>query len=189
MNKIINTLIVTICTVAISGICFFCTSCVKIFDYTVQGIGSHVSDEFNVVYWYLLPPEIETKYLYNDGDFYYYDNIMKGGFCIEYLRYNEEIYFEAKEYMLSHTDYTEEVHYSYNGYEFYENLKRPRENGELDENGMNTWGLYNCHFICYNDSKYTLVFTWVMQNDAKTCSQDDWGAFLKKYFPYYDFDA
>jgi hypothetical protein len=93
--------------------------------------------------------------------------------------------------MLANTDYTEKVHYTYNGYEFYENLKRPREKGELDGNGMNTSGLNSCHFICYNDSKQTLVFTGLIQisKDDETCSQEDWGAFLKKYFPYYDFDA
>jgi hypothetical protein len=190
MNKTIKKVAAIICSVLLSGICILSTSCSKIFDYTVQGIGSQVDDDSNMVYGYLLPSEMETKYPYTDGDFYYRDNLIESiVVCIEYLKYTDEIYPEAKEYMLANTDYTEKVHYTYNGYEFYENLKRPREKGDLDENGKNTWGLEVCHFICYNDSKQTLVFTALYQSSDKTCSQEDWGAFLKKYFPYYDFDV
>jgi hypothetical protein len=190
MNKTIKKVAATICAVVLSGVCILSTSC-KICDYVVQGIGNHISDDWTMIYDYFLPSEMETKYPYIDGDLYYKDNLFDDVqvVCIEYLKYTEEIYPEAKEYMLTNTDYTEEVHYTYNGYEFYENLTRPREKGDLDENGMNTWGLEVCHFICYNDSNQTLVFTALYQSSDKTCEQEDWGAFLKKYFPYYDFDA
>jgi hypothetical protein len=150
----------------------------------------------------LIPQNMLNEYSYLEGDYFNYDYGIPALFsepptnpniCILYLRYSEEVYPEAKEYMLNNTDYTKEVHYTYNGYEFYENMTMPKVVGNLDENGQNEYKYRWFNMISYNDQNRTLVFLGFYRwkdYDLETMVQEQgWGAVLKEYFSYYDFDA
>jgi hypothetical protein len=167
---------------------------------TVTGLENYPcgDDDFEIN-TFLIPENMLNEYPYLEGDFYYYLEDTwhlkdEATVSILYLRYSEEVYPEAKEYMLNNTDYTEEVHYTYNGYEFYENLFFPKFFNRLDENGKNIWPYNWFNMVSYNDQNNTLVFLGFyyghfVDDVGELVQEQGWGAFLKKYFPYYDFDA
>jgi hypothetical protein len=147
---------------------------------------------------HLIPENMLSEYSYLNGDYYYHIDprlhIQESpAVSILYLKYSDEVYSEAKEYMLENTDYTEEIHYTYNGYEFYENLTMPKAFGHLDQYGNNKYSYNWFNMISYNDQNNTLVFLGFChyrKNYLKEMVQTQgWGAVLKEYFSYYDFDA
>lgn len=141
--------------------------------------------------------EIRTDFPYESAYYYAYEGNLfsfKGEASVTILSivYDEETYLDAKQYMFDNTDYAVYVHYSYNGYEFFENIALPRDHRILNENGKNSFGLGWFNMICYNDSRQTLIFLGfhLSSNEPdEVYTQQGWGVFLKEYFPQYNFDA
>ena len=174
--------------------------------YTTIGIENYptIYDDFEIN-WFLVPEGILDKtqngiitdFPYESAYYYAHEGNMftiKGEASVTILSivYDEENYSQAKQYMLENTDYSKEVHYSYNKYEFYENLALPRHKRELVENGKNDFGLNYFNMICYNDFRQTLIFLGFhhsLNEPNEIYEQQGWGGFLKKYFPQYDFDT
>ena len=129
-------------------------------------------------------------YEYLDGGyhFYYEDGIkLKSSpeVVILYLKYDENNYFEAKEFTLESIPQNEEEVYYYDDYVFYLN-KRP----------CGTDGAYNFTMACYNDINHTLIFIGYYDGNPSLTEEEienldsNWKEFIdKNYGKYYDFES
>ena len=149
--------------------------------------------------WRLLPSSsFVDDFDYLDGDYEYRYYQKFGGdwyskeHALMYLIYDESNYLLAKEYTLENTALSSINVFSYNGYQFYENLNfhtlgayYHRENEDFP---------YWFNMIAYNDEKCTLVFFGLYvgcprEEDKEVLESDDMILILKTYFSCYDFDA
>ncbi len=113
---------------------------------------------------------------------------------IAYLTYDGETYIKAKEDMLDKTIRSEKNVFSYNGYVLAENLSAlvatDPKYSSLNEEGENEMFPWIFHMVGYCDEKNTLVFlAFYGSGEYMRLSEKNVGAFLKKYYPIYDFDA
>ena len=141
-----------------------------------------------------------TKYKYIDGDYRYtykddapFYNTRET--VLMWLRYESEVYEEAKAYMLETVPLSAKYRYEYNGYSFIGNLSI------VSDRILNQYGDYSDSpnpflTVGYSDSKNILVFSGVSASFGtqaellkEILDSSDWGAFLKEYYPFYDFDA
>lgn len=146
----------------------------------------------------LLPSDdfLET-FDYIDGDYYYICRetpISLGDEQeIMYLIYEGDTYKLAKEFALQSLLLSKDHRYSYNGYEFIENIGRLEG---TDPNVTNSRNPYWFNMIAYNDEKNTIIFIGFNMPKVLATPEieqlltfEDMGAFLKEYFSFYDFDA
>ena len=129
-------------------------------------------------------------YEYLDGGYHlYYDSVAKLKFSPEvvilYLKYDENNYFEAKEFTLESIPQNEAEVYYYDDYVFYLN-KRP----------WGTDGAYNFTMACYNDVNHTLIFIGYDDGNPSLTEEEienigsNWKEFIdKNYGKYYDFES
>ena len=138
-----------------------------------------------------------TKYKYIDGDYRY--TYKDDGWLYHtretvliWLRYEPEVYEEAKAYMLETVPLSEKYRYEYNGYCFIANLRvdpLSQEDGDYIEFPEPLL------MVCYNDAKNILLFNGLYTTGKQAelrkeiLDSSDWGAFLKEYYPFYNFDA
>ena len=113
-----------------------------------------------------------------------FENI-KSDHVILYLKYDENNYFEAKEFTLESIPQNEEEVYYYDDYVFYLN-KRP----------WGTDGAYNFTMACYNDVNHTLIFIGYDDGNPSLTEEEienigsNWKEFIdKNYGKYYDFES
>ncbi len=166
--------------------------------YLTSGLGEYPWYDDVELYKFLTPKNFTDEFSYIDGDYYAYESAPlefdRDTVAILYLQYEEEVYVQAKQYMLDNTDYNEEEYNEYNGYAFYENMALAKDHDHIDENGKNSFGVAWTNFICYNDSNKILIFLGICvtspgEATARELYKEDFGAFLKEYFSWYDFDA
>lgn len=153
---------------------------------------------------YFLPsPTFIEDYSYIEGGYYWYKADSKRGLfttnvrpeiAILYLKYDENIYFEAKSTMLTNIKPYNNVIYEYNNYIFYEN-----------SNEINiTQGSRNFPkdftMACYNDTNYVLLFIGFESAtlagpsciDEKYINniEENWTSFIDQYYgKYYNFSS
>ena len=153
---------------------------VKYFDHSLSsfGIADLVSEDFL------------TSFEYGDNKFYCY--IYEPFLFIEvfdkalmYLEYSDDVYEEAKNYILTEMDLDLSQEKSYNGYIFHFNTGR-----------YNLVTNFPTGYLMagYNDSKNRLVFLGIYASTKKHPELDygetDFGKYLKMvYGEFYDFDA
>ena len=121
---------------------------------------------------------------------YYYNDYSKTSFIMDSIEqsiiiceYSEEYYSDAKEYCINNMTLSEEIVFEHNGYSFAQ---------RTDFTEVRDFPRYFTMFV-YNDSNHTLIFMgFYATSDHHSeiqLAQDDWGAFLDKYYgDYYDFD-
>lgn len=147
----------------------------------------------------LLPSDdFLEKFSYVEGNYYYVD---RGGYSftfkdeqeIMYFVYEEDVYESVKNFTLENVLLSKENRYSYNGYEFIENICRLEGR---DPNIVNSQYPYSFNMIGFNDKKHVIVFmgfympkNLVTPEIEQLLTFEDMGAFLKEYFSFYDFDA
>lgn len=196
---IIAIMILPFCLMAVAFLIMITVSCLfpSYQPYIVTGIENFPAfDTFELVL-FLAPDDIKNKYEFVEADFYLYEPDLVSldptpTSAIVYFEYTEDVYFEAKDYVLNNTDYDEEEYYSYKSYHFYENMALPKYHENIDENGKNRSGLQWFTMICYSDLKHRLVFIGLhISNEEpnEIYQEKGWGEFLKTYFSWYDFDA
>ena len=137
-------------------------------------------------------------YSYIEG-FYYWreDDALRGFFTDELrsdiallsLKYDENVYIEAKDFMLQEIEPYEDKYYEYGSYIFYENSNFAEERGSK---GFPLWFT----MACYNDEKQTLCFlgfyvpggTTLFDEKYLTDMDNNWEDFIDEFFgEYYDF--
>ena len=144
---------------------------------------------------HLIPDDLLEVYPYVDGDFYYYldevllsvDKSQCEEKCLLWLEYSDEIYLEAKEYILLEMDLDLEQELSYSGYTFYINY------------GMKHVGHYPCSFPGYynaagfSDANHRLIFigfhATLDDHPEIDYGLTDFGLYLETFFgEYYNFN-
>ena len=170
----------------------------------VNGLENWRAEESNVgLNQHLFPNEqFITQFTYIDGNYHYNDDckIFKPSVetSLVYLKYDSELYLEAKQYCLDNMNLSKNNIAEYNGYVFVENLSLPEEY-ECLQNGENL--RYPAFFTMfgYHDSLETLVFIGFHSSattsygrevyDKIELAKTDFGAFLTEfYLQYYDFN-
>lgn len=91
-----------------------------------------------------------------------------------YLRYEEEVYINAKQCMLENIEPYNELYYEYNDYIFYENSNYIQTMGRRFPEDFT--------MACYNDKKCTLIFIGF---NAYTKSNKKYVDYLKNDFPMF----
>ena len=147
----------------------------------------------------LLPHEkFIDMFDYEDGDYFYQDTGLEifPVHSLErellYLTYDESKYENAKNSAINNMLFSKENTFSYNGYEFVENITYADENGETDEFGENKYFPYRFNMFAFNDEKRTLVFlSFYIHNPTDEEKQilrfENIEVFLKRYYPFYSF--
>lgn len=150
---------------------------------------------------YLLPcDDFIQKYKYSDGDFEYQEKANGGldltsEFAIAWFKYETDVYKQALNYSLTALDINNNNIKEYNGYAFIEYFEPGRNTNENPDIG--SWYRYPNKFfmIFYSEERSVVGFiSYQAQNfkskDEKEYSADkDFGAFLKKVYANYDWDA
>lgn len=151
---------------------------------------------------YFLPSvSFVEDYDYVEGGYYWReDDMLRGIFTTNvlpetvllYLKYDESIYYSAKQTMLENIKPYGDKFYEYNNYIFYENSNEinlsPGERNFPEDFTM----------ACYNDEKHTLIFIGLesvtlagpscIDNKYLEDIDNNWGSFVEEYFgEYYDF--
>ena len=149
----------------------------------------------------LLPNEqFVDLFEYENGDYFYFDSGLElfPEHALErellYLQYSEQAYINAKEYTINNIDISKKNHFSYNGYEFFENIEYANYNEIVDNDGENKYFPQEFNMYAYNDEKRTLVFLgfYVYKpstKDTELLKFDNIGDFLKEYFSFYNFTS
>ena len=151
---------------------------------------------------FLLPSiSFFQEYNYIDGSFYWReDDPLRGTFTTDvrpeiallYLKYEEDIYYEAKQEMLEKIKPYNDKFYLYNNYVFYEN------SNYIDVFGANSFPK-SFTMACYNDENQTLIFIGLDSGTVAgpSCLEEkylediesNWEDFIRQYFgQHYDFD-
>ena len=137
---------------------------------------------------HLVSEDFLTKFEYGDNKFYWDNN--EGFFrladidkTLMYLEYTDDVYEEAKNYILTEMDLDLSQEKNYNGYIFHFNNDCLRTNFP-----------YVYLIAGYNDSKNKIVFLGIYASTKKHPELDygetDFGKYLKMvYGEFYDFDA
>lgn len=138
---------------------------------------------------YFLPSKtFYYDYKYIDAGYYMREATIFFGsgdsYVILHFKYEESVYFEAKEAMFEGIEPYDDNRYEYNGYVFYKNSNYIRlfnkDEGDRFPKAFTMAG--------YNDDKNILMFIGYY-GESEQGEIVDWGAFLKKvYGEHYDFD-
>ena len=107
------------------------------------------------------------------------------------LKYNEKIYYNAKDFMIEKIEPYNNKFYEYNNYMFYENSNQRNLNGV--RNFPKTFTM-----ACYNDEKFSIIFIGLYSGTLSGPScleqkylddiENNWKSFIDTYFgKYYDF--
>ena len=156
---------------------------------------------------YIIPPynsdnvrdeEYFQLFPYESADYYYtYKckgieiNAMEAVLC--YCSYSKETYSEAKNYIFGNASMFADDCFQYNGYKFFANKSFLEEYGTDNKFNPRRFVING-----FNDEKNLLISlgfsaSFVTHGAKKSDKTDlfynDFGAFLKEYFKYYDFDA
>ena len=135
----------------------------------------------------LVSEDFLTRFEYGDNKFYWdvYEFLLLDIFdkTLMYLEYSDDVYEEAKNYILTEMDLDLSKERSYNGYIFHFN-----KDCRVDDFP------YEYLMAGYNDSKNRLVFLGLYAAPEKhpelECGETDFGKYLKiVYGEFYDFDA
>jgi hypothetical protein len=140
---------------------------------------------------YFLPSvSFFDDYDYGDGGYYLREDFTfypTPDISILYLRYDENIYLVAKEYMLEKIEPYDGKYYTYNNYVFYENSNFI----EMCALGRRFPQWFT--MACYNDTNYTLLFigffiAYYEDEKYPTDIEENFGEFLEEHYgEYYDF--
>lgn len=195
------------CLILIISCCFVLTSCfqdreITSFDEYVDSVNRY-GNGFSTVeidhplYWL---PNISflQDYSYIEGLYYWrQDDSLRGFFTDELrpsiallcLKYDENVYIEAKDFMLQEIEPYEDKFFEYGNYVFYENSNFAEERGSK---GFPLWFT----MACYNDEKQTLCFlgfyvpggTTLFDEKYLTDMDNNWEDFIDEFFgEHYDF--
>ena len=139
---------------------------------------------------YFLPSEtFITDYAYICGEYHYYDEFKitsrtRPHICILVLRYDRQVYSDAKAYMIENIPDYNDLRYIYGDYIFY-------ENANFVEGYGNRYFPRWFTMACYNDTKQELVFIGLygtVDQKYKDDPQGNWVSFIDTYYgEYYDF--
>lgn len=150
---------------------------------------------------YFLPSSsFLDDYNYLEGNYYWrQDDPLRGLFTTKvqpeivllYVKYDENTYHNAKEFMLEKIKPYNNKFYIYNNYVFYENSNRIKLEGTRSFPKDFT-------MACYNDENYTLVFIGLYSGTLAGPSclnkkylndiENNWNSFIDTYYgKYYDF--
>lgn len=138
---------------------------------------------------------------YETADYYYFFRdqgmlINNSERALLYITYSEEVYPQVKSYVFDNNEFVEGVALEYGGYVFYVNQAYNDFRFSDDERNK----LHSGDFVLngYNDEKRVYVamaisvsFTTpkAKRRDKTSLLYSDFGAYLKEYFNYFDFDA
>ena len=135
----------------------------------------------------IIPEDFLDKFAYVDGYCCHFCYCKSFEYSISdralvYIKYDDDIYSEAKSYVFENLELSGEAVETYNGYIFYNNYS-------------GRWSIdYPYKFLrfAYNDSKNALIFIGCYtSNDFDKnieLTASDWGAFLEEYYgDWYDF--
>ena len=135
---------------------------------------------------------------YTEGTYYFFEtdfnrlfftNEIEPSKAIICLKYDENAYSQAKDFMLQEIEPYEDKFFEYGNYVFYENSNFAEENGLK---GFPLWFT----MACYNDEKQTLCFlgfyvpggTTLFDEKYLTDIDNNWEDFIDEFFgEYYDF--
>ncbi len=150
-----------------------------------HGIGNS-NTEIDIAFAFLPSQTFISDYVYTDGGYHYYEDsrfwLTKPEKSFLWLRYSEDVYLEAKAFMLEKIPNDDEDHiYPYGDYVFYLNF-------DMD---FPLWFT----MACYNDTNCTLMFIgfyiFESQDEGKEHKWErisDWENFIDTYYgEYYDF--
>lgn len=169
----------------------FVTGCSEGIDYTkgVDVINFSFAESSIGTTSHLIPQDLLTKFEYGDNKYFRYTN--DGAFyfgdidkTLMYLEYTDNVYEEAKDYILTEMNLDFSKEKSYNGYVFHFNEDFPHR----------TYFPHGYLMAGYNDEKNRLVFLGLTSSEKKypefECGKTDFGKYLKiVYGEFYDFDA
>ena len=145
----------------------------------------------------LLPSEdFISEFVYTSGDYQYYDRGLNNGWgfvtSIVYLKYEPEIYAEAKMYCTETFILDGDHKFEYNGYSFIENITYFSNTSSDDpesEKQKNHYYPSKFNMFGFNDEKCTLIFLGYYNGDPKEQDKQlaltDFGAFWELYFSEY----
>jgi len=171
---------------------------------------------------YILPTDnFLEDYRFIDGNWYHI--LRESGLLndtrdlgLMYLRYDEDTYYEVKDLVFSTVPLSSGKVISYNGYDFYANLKEyaekvnaalpfsPQNYEKLSEYNFNENSIPEKFFywgngIAFNDEKKIFVSYYLGTRDEQqelakslagnvdNLTQEEWNAYLTEFFPFYDF--
>ena len=186
MKRILCLLLIISCLFGLAG----CSSIEKnsLEEYAEKG-GGYSSFELDQVDCLLPSSSFLGDYDYYDGDYYMYDHGFfekKHSVSFLYLKYDEEIYLDAKGEMLEKIKPYNDKFYYYNNYVFYENSNFIRFNGARS---FPEWFT----MACFNDGNCTLMFigfyyAYFPDEISTTDIEENFGEFLEEYYgEHYDF--
>ena len=145
---------------------------------------------------YFLPSDtFISDFDYIEGSYHYYyeywvreifGSVRQPEISLLVLEYEEDVYLEAKDFMLKNIEAYDDTRYIYGSYCFYENLKFAN---------FQPSRLFPKWFVMagYNDNKHILVFLGFengrnMKEEYRYNLEDNWTSFIDEYYgKYYDF--
>ena len=171
-------------TILIIMLCILLCSCTP---FEKHGINNYHPANSDVEITIFLPEgDFLNMFEYVEGDYRFY-RYEKIAFAVEierafmYLKYDDEVYPLAKQYVLENNYLSENSVDEYKGYIFYD-----RNYGER------YFKPSEFRRFAYNDSNNTLLFIGFYEGAdyANVSDFPDWGAFLEEYYgEWYDFSA
>ena len=187
MKKIISSFVLAL-------FLFNLTSCCNIIEYYGIENYSEYNSEYSLSRNLLPSSDYLQKFNYIDGDYEYIDiGLTKREHEIMYLIYENNVYDDAKTFVFENLILSNNHRYSYNGYEFIENIGRKEY---YDSSMTNEEFPYQFKMIGFNDEKNAIIFMAMRitpkdltDKDKQLLTFEDMGAFLREYFSFYDFDA
>lgn len=142
---------------------------------------------------YLIPDNFLEEFEYTENKFYRYSNDRAFSFGdmdknLMYLEYSDEVYEEAKDFVLTEMDLDLSDERIYNGYTFYMNYAHEHNDGPKEIFP------YRYFMAGYNDAKNRIIFISMdcVQKAYPEAEQGltDFGWYLQTFFgEFYDFDA
>jgi len=136
----------------------------------------------------LIPDGFIDEFEYIEADYHWFATekfiaVEARETVIMYFKYSDEIYNEAKEYIVENMLLSNKITAEYGNYKFLDNYT----------NGTSYKFPYSFSRVAYNDANNTLVFiafnvSAELYKDA-ALAREDWGAFLGKYYgEWYSFE-
>lgn len=167
--------------------CILLTSCTS--TYHNDGIENFNKGDSSVsLCQNLIPDGFIDKFEYIEADYHWFGTEKFIGIearesVIIYFKYSDKIYDEAKNYILENMLLSNKSTAEYGNYKFFDNYT----------NGTSYHFPHGFSRIAYNDNNKTIVsiafdVSAELYGDAKL-AEEDWGAFLKKYYgEWYSFE-
>ena len=193
MRKLLSICLLLVCVFSLSS-CYqdlYYDSLEEYAEYISQSKLGHSGVELDHPTHFLPSNSFINDFEYIDGEYNFYEEDLlrlsnTPSISLLWLRYEEETYLCAKDYMTTHIPMHGNKIYTYNSYVFYQNANFVTLKGE---SRFPDWFT----MACYNDTNCTLVFIGfcgfgddipVLEND------NDWKDFIdKNYGKYYNFSA